>query len=162
MAFWQAAHSLHHWPTSAANTLHTKGDDISLLEALMPGCARECRVLNTVSRQVKGTTRSGGCLRRHSIVTAGQQGRTEGVDWSRSAVEGYCCRISELMPWTSDLCCCQGRQWMLCEGEEWPRRCYLLPGRWPATRRAPLRQPLWLAQEQGPPVGALIVSRPQY
>ena len=52
------------------------------------------------------------------------------------------------------------RRWS--EGGEGPRRCYLLPGRWPATRRAPLRQPPWLAQKQGPPVGALIVSRPQY
>ena len=41
LAFWQAAHSLHHRPTSAAMPFHTKRPAINHLVALMPGCASE-------------------------------------------------------------------------------------------------------------------------
>ena len=68
--------------------------------------------------------------------------------------------LTVLLQAVSDQCF----QWLLpppLSHVEGPQRCHLPPGRRPATQRAPIRRPSWLAQEQGLPVGAWRGDQPQ-
>ena len=55
LAFWQAWHSLHQRPTSAAMPFHTNLLDMSLLEARIPGWAKEWTARNVFFLQANGT-----------------------------------------------------------------------------------------------------------
>lgn len=64
LAFWQAAHSLHQRLMSEAMPFQTKRVEIILLDALMPGWAKECITSKTFFCHDLGTT--GHRLRSHS------------------------------------------------------------------------------------------------
>ena len=158
MAFWQAAHSRHHQPTSAAMPLHTTLEDRSRLEALMPGWARECTARNTFFCQGRGT-----CGRRWlDEVSHLRSCWPTGVDWTAydELLRSWATLGQLLLPAVPDQCF-QRLLPLPLSHVEGPQRCHLPPGRRPATQRAPLRRPSWLAQEQGLPVGAWRGDQPQ-